>query len=345
VRVGGFFTLLFGISAQASTYCAHDSVALASDLTDVSTGGGANGHDNIIHLVAGTFTTSGAPFNFTTASGFALTIDGGYDATCTNQDLTPGSTILDGGNLTRVLTIQTNGAISVRHVTIQHALYDGSAGAAGQIYLGLGTSGVATFDDNVVRDNVSGYSVGGFVFFGNGTVHIDNNLFVGNSAPTSAAFATSMGDNSTIYITNNTISANTNSTVNSMIVDIGGGGATTLAYVSNTLSHGNNGPGAYDYYLNGFENVQFTNNDYGSITGAKAPASSGNLINIDPQFVGGGDYHLMPTSPLLRAGIVTPPGGLPATDLEGNPRSVAGKVDLGAYEDIDVIFANDFETP
>jgi hypothetical protein len=34
---------------------------------------------------------------------------------------------------------------------------------------------------------------------------------------------------------------------------------------------------------------------------------------------------------------------LPATDLEGNPRSVDNQVDIGAYENADFIFADGFE--
>jgi hypothetical protein len=150
-----------------------------------------------------------------------------------------------------------------------------------------------------------------------------------------------MNDGSTIYITNNTITGNTNTGINNMITAIGSAGA--VGHVSNTVSHGNFGSGAYDFYLYGFEKVDFFNNAYTSITGAQAPGGSGNLIGLDPQFVGAGDFHLLSTSPLLRVGTLTPAGGLPATDLEGNPRSVDGQVDIGAYQNADFIFANGFD--
>jgi hypothetical protein len=59
--------------------------------------------------------------------------------------------------------------------------------------------------------------------------------------------------------------------------------------------------------------------------------------NLAPGFVdpGGGDFHLMPGSPLIDAG--DPAGGGPLTDLDGHPRVVAGtcgaaRRDIGAYE-------------
>jgi parallel beta-helix repeat protein len=61
-------------------------------------------------------------------------------------------------------------------------------------------------------------------------------------------------------------------------------------------------------------------------------------IDSDPMFIGGGDYHLQSGSPSIDAGTNTPIGGLPADDIEGNPRIADGDldtiavVDMGAYE-------------
>jgi len=329
-------------AATAKTYCVHTAAELQAALTDAGSSGTASNQDNTVRIAPGTFTTSGAAFSFGSLSGFSLTLEGGYNSACSSQDATPGVSVLDGGNLTQVLSIQSKGDITIRHLTIQNALYNGSAGGGAAIAMnGADPATLAIFDSNVVRNNVDGFASGGLTVFGLGTVHIENNLFTGNSSPAAAAFSTSMNDGSTIYITNNTISANTNTGSNNMITAIGGGGA--IGHVSNTVSYGNHGTGAYDFYLSGFEQVDFVHDAYTSITGATAPGSSGNLIGTDPQFVAADNFHLRSTSPLLRAGTLTPAGGLPVVDLEGNPRSVAGFVDIGAYEDTDVIFANGFD--
>jgi len=59
---------------------------------------------------------------------------------------------------------------------------------------------------------------------------------------------------------------------------------------------------------------------------------NGNITG-NPQFVAplDGDYHLRPHSPAINAGDSTV-AGLPATDLDGNPRIVGSAVDVGAYE-------------
>ena len=62
------------------------------------------------------------------------------------------------------------------------------------------------------------------------------------------------------------------------------------------------------------------------------PGGIGNITQ-DPQFVGpaNGDFHLKSTSPCMDAGVVQP-WMAGAQDLDGNPRTVHGTVDMGAYE-------------
>lgn len=323
--------------AHASTYCVHTGPELGFALTDVSDGGIANTHDNTILLASGTFATSGGPFTFISSSGFALAIEGGYDSTCTTQDVTPGLSQLDGGNTSQVIAFQTNGNISVRHVTIQHAYKGGSAGGGGQIDL-TDAAAVAVFADNQVINNTSTYAAGGLTVFGVGTVNIDANLFAGNSAPAASALSVNMDTGSIVYLTNNTIAGNSNTSSGSMIAALGGG--TASGYVSNNISYGNiNG---YDFYLYSFQTFEFHNNDFHALSGAPTANSGGN-VDLDPGFVGAGDYRLSGTSPVLAGGLTNPAGGLPAVDLDGHAFPSRGRADMGAFEE--TIFIDGFDGP
>ena len=61
------------------------------------------------------------------------------------------------------------------------------------------------------------------------------------------------------------------------------------------------------------------------------PGGTGNIAN-DPQFVDAdaSDYHLRAGSPCIDRGTNLPAQGV--TDLDGNPRIVNGRVDMGAFE-------------
>jgi hypothetical protein len=60
------------------------------------------------------------------------------------------------------------------------------------------------------------------------------------------------------------------------------------------------------------------------------PGGAGNIVQ-DPQFVAPTDFHLAANSPCIAAGVVQDWMGN-AQDLDGNPRTVNGTVDMGAYE-------------
>ena len=295
-------------SAHATTYCAHNSADLTADLLAVSTGGGDDGHDNTIHLVSGTFSAAGSTFAFTTASGFALTIDGGYDSTCANQDPTPNLTLLDGAFTTQALSIQTNGTITLRHLTIQNGFRDGSSNGGGVgIFLNQLQVGdpvpAAFFEANVVRGNSTNYASGGLTVFAPspnpdahaGMVSIENSLFVGNSAPSVGAIFVDLGPGSTAYLTNNTITGNTCTLSDCAITAIGDSSGAISGFVSNTINYGNTS--TYDFFLYFNGSVEFINNDYGSIKGTPAASSSGNLIGVDSGIRRRRRLHLLSTSP------------------------------------------------
>src|SRR5450432_617859 len=122
-------------TAGAAPICVHTNGEFQAALNAAGTGGGFNGQDTAIFLASGMYATAGSTFVFSTASGHALTIEGGYDDQCGVQNPMPGQTMLDGGGTDLVLELQSNGALDVRHLTIQHGFRHGGDGGAAQIVL------------------------------------------------------------------------------------------------------------------------------------------------------------------------------------------------------------------
>jgi hypothetical protein len=82
---------------------------------------------------------------------------------------------------------------------------------------------------------------------------------------------------------------------------------------------------------NWFDNAHVT--FYNSCSAPDPNEAGAANISDDPQFVDmtNGNYHLSPSSPCIGAGRIQP-WMTDAQDLDGNPRTTNGRVDMGAYQ-------------
>ena len=188
------------------------------------------------------------------------------------------------------------------------------------------------FTNNAISGN--GGAAGLSASTGNGVLRIFNSLFVGNDGGnTGAAIVFPYNGPSSAIVTSNSVVGN------GFLSSVAGGMRVASSIgpvsVSNNVLWANAGA---DLYFSG--DVVLFNNDIEDLAGIPDASSSGNF-SLAPGFVLG-SYRRSPFSPLVNAGLNTPPGGLLATDLEGATRIQGTAVDIGAYE-TGVLFADDFD--
>jgi hypothetical protein len=320
------------LANAATTVCVTDVAGLQAALSAAE----GNTTTTVIEVARGTYNLSGAALTFTSSAAGQgqLDITGGYSADCSTIIENPALTIIDGDSLSGVLSLTSTAGISVRYLTIQNGLKAQNAGLDVTV-----SGGGIIIDYNIFRNNRAtdersalAASIGG-----SGNMHIDGNLIVDNTANSNVGGGEvdNLGTGST-YITNNTIA---NNTITGTLFN-GYGGlfvyGSTSPNVSNNIFWGNT-----NLDFDSTSNPVLVDNDYGTIGGNQS--SNTGALNVDPQFSSSSNFHLLPSSPLLGAGTLSPAGGLPTIDVEGHPRSYNGFVDMGAYERGDVIFANNFD--
>jgi hypothetical protein len=275
----------------------------------------------------------------------------GGNVTLLNNTITGNTASNNGGGAYieswTLIGTSTAGTITLANNTITENSASFVGGIAVEARSAVGTAGAGTiiFTSNTITGNTSASEVGG-VYVSTvsasgtaGTITFTNNTIAGNSASATygggieADSQSASGTGGTVTFTNNTITGNTAGTN-------GGGlylykrGNTINCY--NNIIRGNIASTGGDIFIVGTTGtVNGYNNDYTNMPGGWT--NSGNNVNYDPLFVGGGNYRLQASSPCIDTGVNSAPS-IPSTDADGNARILDGDnngtkiADMGAYE-------------
>jgi predicted outer membrane repeat protein len=313
------------------------------DLQSVLTAAQISGKGDVIMVQQGVYTGN---FTYSSSQGNNITLLGGYTSGCASRVANPANTTLDGSGSGQVLLLSDSagGDILVDGFTVQNGSVSGVGGGVYALSTSSGAAGDITLRNNIITGSSAATHGGGLYAYScsngsgaAGTITLLNNTITGNSAANYGGGIIAVSDSTsgaagTITLTNNTVTGNS--------ADYGGGvyfylDGTSGGFINayNNIVWGNTattaggdvylykGTGTASAYYNDGHDSAGNDWDYGGPTN----------IDLDPLFVGDGNYHLRPGSPCINAGTDTAPG-LPATDFEGDDRVIGSAPDIGADE-------------
>jgi len=257
--------LIMASGAEAAVF----NVTNVTEFQNALTIAQSNGEDDTINLAAGTYYFAVLTYFPSDPENYALTIVGAG----------AGNTILDGGDLTRILLVSSYSipVDSSAHITIRGITFqNGRGGDGGGLYVMVMSANI-TVEDSEFNSNSGSSGGGADLFSQQATLTLTNNTFSYNSSSIRGGGAHVFGR--TIDLTDNIFSHNS--------VDGNGGGIyvdrawETITLTNNTFSDNSSsssGGGAY-IYPQGDEitaiNNTFTDNSSGGWGG-------GVLAMIDP---------------------------------------------------------------
>lgn len=338
--------LLTAAAAEAAVFC----VDTGPELQQALMAAASNGEADTIKVEAGTYEGSGAiAFGYSTSQNFGLSLSGGFLSNCALQILQPGFTRLSGSDARQVISLHgapgSSGALSISNLTISDGF---TSQAGGGLLIGAGGFfGNVSVTRVVFERNTSTGAGGGMSVYSEGLVNVLNNMFLLNRCGlSSCAFTATVNAASPVgfraWFGNNTIVGNACvSGSDCFATGARFGGSASSVFYNNVFAANTLG----DLLLQNFSggSTEIYNNNLVSLSGTPPAVMAGNIAFANPQFVNLLDDDLRPEfdSPLRNAG--TSNFALLHDDLAGDLRVNEGVVDIGAYENIDQMFADGFE--
>lgn len=244
-----------------------------------------------------------------------LTIDGCTAGNKGGGAYSEGTFTHDGGEITGCTA--TDGAGVYNQGTYEPTEVTFSDNIGNAIYNNLSTT-------ELIRCTISGNSDGGVHNGTGGTLNSDNSTISGNTGD----YAITLGTGAALDLKHSTITSNAAGGVNA--------GDTSSINIQNTILAGNTGIDLNNTALTTVISGGY--NLFGSVTVAITPGTDDQFglnfaaLVIGPLQDNGGPtftHALLAGSPALNSGtnVAAPP-----TDQRGEPRVVAGTIDIGAYE-------------
>jgi len=367
-------------STQAAVFCATNSAELQAHLNTAET----NGEADTIRIAEGNYPTPNDPYGFRFDSRAPVAGDdqpisliGGWTEFFGNRcgaidtNATPFDTILDGGDVTRVLTFilpnAASASVTVKNLTFVNGFADPQAlsffqrGGAIEVFSNAAdgsSQNTIVIENNFFIGNFADNGGALYLYVRDGVIRLINNLIVANQSQTKAGAASLTAKS--VYAINNTVVGNTNLEINNNGFCRSDGicaqfSEPSRAYFANNILWDN---GDLDFEFSEFQDgstLYFYNNNIGSTTLLRPDFSAGN-ISVEPEFNGGFDLSLSGSSPMRDAGV-NPASlciigdfscnwNLPDFDLYGNSRISNGTVDIGVSEfdlEGDSLFSDGFE--
>lgn len=335
---------------SAAVFCVNNATDLATALNNA----GTNGTDDQIRIRIGTYErdNGNTAFSYATSVAQTLLITGGWfpllGNPCAARVPDPTLTVISGSNVRQGMRIQVNngaaGTVEIENLTFADANNPVEVGGGLELQASLAPANFRV-ERVLFRNNRTEDWGGGLSVTTQGTVLVRNNVFVANEGGTSNGSAVFLQVLDTtpqeirVTLGNNTIVANTCASGQPNCSAFWQFGSARYLVYNNAFAF-NEG---IDANFNGTTGELFCNN-IGQFTGTPDFVSGCNLNLADPQFQNplGGDFNLRFESPLRNAG--TGAYILGTTDFDGKPRVNDGQVDIGAFENDNLLFKSGFET-
>lgn len=266
----------------------------------------------------------------------------GIEVSRSERDPKKNVTILDGSHSDFVV-------VSPSHVT-PSATLDGFTvrNGYGSLGAGINASGKVVISNNIITGNLAG-EAGGGIRTGSGTIVISNNVISGNGAPEGGGIFVYGG---IVTIANNLLTGNTatrgggifasgafTGTGNTIVGNTApGGGALAcdiggaLKLYNSIVAHNSSGILCVSGTVE-LRTSDVCDNTAYNFSGLTDPTGSNGNISLNPLFADrpGGDFRLAAASPCVDTGddAFVKAG---ETDLDGKPRILGARVDMGCYE-------------
>ena len=323
-------------SAHAATsFCVDSAASLQAALTQSQ----ADGDDDYIYLVAGTYAI-GSGLAFASSEPYNLILAGGWDAGCNGPG---GETLLDGQHAVRPLQV----AIDAGNLLVQRITFiAGRADAAGAGLAATSESGNLNILMSQFVGNRSSSSGGALhARSGTGNLVVFGNLAYGNRAAQVGGMLLELEGGGEARVVNNTIVANI-----ADLPSVPGGlvvaGGAHFA-ISNNILWNNAANGGSDF--GALAPHSRHSNDIGVVASGTEPDAVSGELSVNPRFEECGGFLCIGfeparDSPLVDAGddLALADFGPGLVDLAFLPRTIGPHVDIGAYEN-EALFADGFE--